>query len=276
MCPVQRVETASQAPRRLDRFVAFLSFAALFVVFTALYETVRYFVGPDSSAAALQHARSLVDFERTFGLFVEPSVQRSAQRVPWLEEFAVWTYKYEHLAGSVIFLAWAWLRRPSAFPFVWRWFWIAHAIALGVFLAFPVAPPRLVPELGLADPTAADLASTPGWAIFERYRNDFAAVPSLHVGYPLLFATTLWFLLPRTPARWIVWCWPAAVLFAVVATANHFWIDGLAGAATVGAALLLTVVLSPALPRPWTAQPDSAFSRRANVDSTGSLPRENP
>ncbi len=252
MNPLQRVEEQPQVSGRLERLPAFIGMAVMFLALTALYETVRYLVGPDSSADALRHARALIDFEGDAGLFIEPSAQRFTNGLPWLEDFAVNVYKYEHLAGSIAFLVWLWLRRPATFPFVWRWFWMAHVIALCLFFLFPVAPPRLVPELGLADPTAADLASTPGWAIFERYRNDFAAMPSLHVGYPLLFATTLWFVLPGTRARWLVWFWPAAVLFSVVVTANHYWIDGLAGGVTIAIALGVALLAFPRLPRPWT------------------------
>jgi hypothetical protein len=254
MTSLQRIEPTTRREPWLQRLPAFLGVAALFLIFTAIYETCRYLVGPDSGTAALRHARDLIDVERAMGLFIEPRVQRFAEAVPLLERVAVTIYKYEHLVGSIAFLLWLWARRPTAFPFVWRWFWIAHCVALLVFMLYPVAPPRLVPELGLADPTAADLASTPGWAVFERYRNDFAAMPSLHVGYPTLFAVTLWFVLPGKVARWFVWCWPAAVLFSVVATANHYWIDGLAGMVTVALALVMAIVLFPGLPRPWAVR----------------------
>lgn len=249
---VVRTRTTSDESAQSVHLGGFLRIAALFVLFTAIYETSRHFVGTSSPAVPLKHARDVVTLERSLGLFVEPRLQAVASGLPGVESLATLIYKYEHLVGSIVFLVWLWLRRPSRFPFVWRWFWIAHAVALLGFWLFPLAPPRLVPELGLADPTAAALASTPGAAAFDSIRNEFAAMPSLHVGYPLLFTAVLWPLLPYRRLRWLVWLWPITVFFVVLVTANHYWLDAVGGALAVGMALALAQTLFPTLPRPWT------------------------
>lgn len=233
------------------RLVGFLQRATLFVAFSAVYEIIRYLVGPGSDVVPLQHAGQVTDLERGLGLLVEPHVQRAAFAFPPVEDFVVWIYKYEHLTGSIVFLSWLYFWRPDHFPFVWRWFWIAHVLSILGFWLFPLAPPRLAPSLGLADPTAQALAATPGATAFDYIRNEFAAMPSLHVGYPLLFASVLWCVLPAQRVRWVVWVWPATMLFVVIATANHFWLDGVGGAVAVGVALWLTLRIYPRCPRPW-------------------------
>jgi len=43
----------------------------------------------------------------------------------------------------------------------------------------------------------------------------------------------------RSRWRWLALAYPAATLLAVVVTANHFWLDGIAAAALLAIALLV-------------------------------------
>jgi hypothetical protein len=63
-------------------------------------------------------------------------------------------------------------------------------------------------------------------------------MPSLHVGWALALAVGL---IAATRSRWR-WLWlihPALTLLVVVATANHYWLDGIAAAVLLAVALLL-------------------------------------
>ncbi|MGE3074903.1 MAG: phosphatase PAP2 family protein [Dehalococcoidia bacterium] len=247
-----RDETQEAATPISEQAVRFLGFAFLFVLFTGIYETLRWLAGPNSGRIPLVHARDIISLERGMGLFIEPTLQHWIDGRPIIEKLTVWAYKYEHLAGSILFLVWLFFMRPKLFPFVWRWFWLSHVFALFGFFFYPLTPPRLVPELGLSDPTAADLANTPGWAAFEHIRNEYAAMPSLHCGYPLLFATVIWFSFPGSRLRWLAWLWPATMIFVVQATANHYWLDAVGGAFVVGLAALVVTKVFPSMPRPWS------------------------
>jgi membrane-associated phospholipid phosphatase len=59
--------------------------------------------------------------------------------------------------------------------------------------------------------------------------NPYAAMPSLHAADALIVGISL----ARVCRRWwakAVWMlWPAWVWFSVMATANHFWLDVVAG-----------------------------------------------
>ncbi len=241
----------------------FLQVSLLFLLYTAIYEFIRYLVGPDSATAPLKHAHDVLRIERGLGLFIEPNLQRVMFDVPGLERLTVWAYKYEHLAGSILFLVWYFFKSPAKFTFVWRWFWIAHALAIVGFWLFPLAPPRLVPELGLIDPSAVALANTPGWALFDHIRNEYAAMPSLHVGYPLLFATVIWFEFPGTRLRWLAWLWPAGMAFVVMATANHYWLDAVGGAFVIAISAYLAQRLFGTLTTPWKAAAETGERKAA-------------
>jgi len=121
------------------------------------------------------------------------------------------------------------------------------------FWLFPLAPPRLVPSLGLDDPThtTLQLGGSTTWFIESDFRNIYAAMPSLHVGYPLLFATVIFCLLARYRLRWLVWLWPLAVFWSVVASANHYVLDAVGGAVVVAASGWLVTLIWPKLETPW-------------------------
>ena len=103
-----------------------------------------------------------------------------------------------------------------------------NALALVGYWLYPLAPPRLT-DLGLEDPTKATLELGGALSWFQPFRNEFAAMPSMHVGYTFLFALTLVWLLRPSPWRWLALLWPATMLFVVVSTANHWILDGLGG-----------------------------------------------
>ena len=69
-------------------------------------------------------------------------------------------------------------------------------------LAHPLAPPRLT-DLGLDDPTKASLELGGALSWFRPFRNEFAAMPSMHVGYTLLFALTLVWMHRGSRWRWV-------------------------------------------------------------------------
>jgi hypothetical protein len=106
--------------------------------------------------------------------------------------------------------------------------WLAVAgsglVGLAVMAVLPVAPPRL---LGGADVVAEHglgrLAHPPGLV------NPHAAMPSFHVGWSLIAALALGAAVPRM-GRWM-WLHPTVMAVAVVATANHYLLDVVAGAA---------------------------------------------
>jgi hypothetical protein len=68
--------------------------------------------------------------------------------------------------------------------------------------------------------------------------NQFAAMPSLHVGWALLIAVGL-IAATRTRWRWLWLLHPAFTTLVVVATANHYWLDAIVGCALLGLAVLL-------------------------------------
>jgi membrane-associated phospholipid phosphatase len=69
--------------------------------------------------------------------------------------------------------------------------------------------------------------------------NQYAAMPSMHIGWSSWCAFAVWPLLKRRWTKAAALLYPAMTLFCIVVTGNHFWIDGLGGqlALAVGAYL---------------------------------------
>jgi membrane-associated phospholipid phosphatase len=68
--------------------------------------------------------------------------------------------------------------------------------------------------------------------------DQLSAMPSVHVGWALLVAIVI-VNVSRSRWRWLALGYPAATLLAVVVTANHFWLDGVASAILLALALLV-------------------------------------
>ena len=67
--------------------------------------------------------------------------------------------------------------------------------------------------------------------------DQLSAMPSVHVGWAILVAIAV-ITTVRSRWRWLGVLYPAMTTLAVIVTANHFWLDG------VAAAIILLVVLA--------------------------------
>lgn len=229
----------------------------LFFLLMATYEWLRDLVATEDFDRALGHAHDVVDLERSLGAFWEPDIHHWVQGIGPLEFTTTWTYTLAHTTGFAIMFFWVWFRRRESFAMFRNWFWITNALAVVGYWLFPLAPPRLS-GLGLADPTKESLELGGSLSWFQPFRNEFAAMPSMHVGYTFLFALTIFWLNRGSRWRWLAFLWPAAMLFVVVSTANHWWLDGVGGVTTVLLGLFVAWRLSGGLPMPWDWRPRRA------------------
>ncbi len=231
----------------LDAFVQIgLWFAAYY-----LYRLVRGVVD-GQVATSFSHARGVVDFERSVGLFFEPGLQRlSFDHFHWLIDVANVCYVNMHLFGTTTFLIWLYFARNEAFYFVRNMFMVAMGIALIGYVVFPTAPPRFLPEWGFTDTVTTMVGSEPANTANVLY-NPYAAVPSMHVAFALMIAVPAFFLVRNRVLKTLWAVYPAVVTFVVVVTANHFWMDALLGAMVAAAsASLASYGFARARPEAW-------------------------
>jgi len=220
---------------------------ALLLAVDATYEIARALVaGP--RATALAHAHTIVDAERALGIFHERSIQHHAASAPgFVVDVARITYQNCQRLFAWTFVLFVYLRRNAAYPALRNTIIVLDVIGLIGYLAYPTAPPRLTPGYGFVDtldPSQAHLHSS----LVGGLTNLYAAVPSLHTAYALLIGI-VGFRVSRTRAGRIAAClYPVLVIWATVATANHWLLDAVAGAAALGLAVLILDLLRRARP----------------------------
>jgi hypothetical protein len=155
----------------------------------------------------------------------------------WIEVLNTY-YVRVHFPATVALLLWVFIRHAPVYRTVRNWFVGVTLSAVVVHMLFPLAPPRMMagfvdtlkvygPQVYTADPRRS-------------VANQFAAMPSLHFGWALMTAIVV-IVLVKSRWRLLIALHPVVTLLAIVATANHYWLD--AAFAGVIVAVVGTVVL---------------------------------
>jgi len=182
-----------------------------------------------SEGDALRHAGDLVELQQTLRIAREDDIQTALGDSECAYRLLNWVYIWWHWPVILVTAVWLLFWHRPVFGRYRNAMLISGGIGLIVFATYPVAPPRLVPELGLID-TVAEHSTAYRVLQPKAFTNQFAAMPSLHFGWNLLIGVAI----ARTGRgllRVAGILMPIAMLFAVIATANHFILDAVAGAA---------------------------------------------
>lgn len=186
-------------------------------------------------SGGLAHGRAIWRLERTLHLPTETSFQQLVIGHPWLIRTANYYYATAHLTGMVIFLVWLWLRHRDEYP---RW---RNIVALFTGMALliemiPVAPPRLIGNTGLVD--TAMVYGQSVYAFAGDIADQYAALPSIHVGWALLIGVAMVRCGGRL-AGTVGVTHAVLTVSVVVLTANHYWFDGVTAAAVLAVAIAM-------------------------------------
>lgn len=220
---------------------------AVLVVGDVVYERIRA-MAPTREALAFRNADLLLAAEPDAVERFELWLNRIVEQQHWLALLTGYYYFTLHLTITAGLLAWLWWRRPQTYPSARSALLLLSYGGLVFFWLFPVAPPRLVLPETFDTLAELGLGVEPGQT--HGLVNEFAAFPSLHVGWAIWCA---WALVIATRNRWrhLAWLYPLATTYVVVATANHYLIDVLAGAAAIG---LVIVAVGAGAPAPEPAR----------------------
>ncbi|MFD5529279.1 phosphatase PAP2 family protein [Streptomyces virginiae] len=221
--------------------------------FFTVYKAGRL-LSTDRTGEAFRNADWIWDAERALRLPGEGAVQRLLLHGDALVTTANTYYAAVHFPATALFLIWLYVRRPAHYLRTRRVLAVLTGAALVLHLAYPLAPPRMLPAARLIDtgqvygPTVYRAAPDA-----DTLANQFAAMPSLHFGWALMLAIGV---IAATRggkrSRWgLLWLLhPLVTLLVIVGTANHYWLDAIVAAVLLGIALLL-------VPRPRAGDPDA-------------------
>jgi hypothetical protein len=242
-----------QAPPRLRWWVEVLYGVGVYVVYTI----VRNLFGSASGdpGPAFGHALDIIRIEKDLHLFFEPHVQQWYLDLPAHGLIRAWNVYYgiAHFVVTLGALVWLFRRDQERYP-LWRnTLALTTCLAVVGFAAYSLMPPRLLDdpgEFGACQVYARTEHPTPdqcdrfgfvdtvdrygGWISFgnDGYKdvsNQYAAMPSMHIGWSTWCALVLVPLLRRRWAKVLAALYPVLTLTCIVLTANHYWIDGVGG-----------------------------------------------
>ncbi|MEU8538514.1 phosphatase PAP2 family protein [Streptomyces sp. NPDC048717] len=228
--------------RRPRWWVELILIAAVY----AAYSGGRLLARGDASTA-VGHGLALLRAEDALGLAAERPLNRLFTDVPWLGVPADFVYASLHYLVTPLVLVWLFRRRPVRYRAARAWLMTSTLLGLVGFVLLPTCPPRLLdPVHGFTD-TMAHFSAYGWWGAeasaprgLGGLTNQYAAMPSLHVGWALWCGVMLW-RYGRTPLpRTLGVAYPLLTTVVVMGTANHYLLDAVAGAAVMGAGLLLT------------------------------------
>lgn len=229
----------------------------ILVLVDLAYELARG-IADGQRAVAIAHGQQLIDIERSTHTFFEPSLQALVLPAHWLIDFANQVYLNSQFSITLSFLVWLYVCRNETYYFVRNMFVVSMGLALIGYTLYPTAPPRMFPELGFVD-TIVDFSKVNhDSTVAKIFINPYAAMPSMHAAFALMIGVTGARVSRHrlTRAFWAVW--PALVIWVVIITANHYWIDTALGAVVAAAsALVAQRLLARARPDAWSWRSDS-------------------
>ncbi|MEU9303508.1 phosphatase PAP2 family protein [Streptomyces sp. NPDC048269] len=193
------------------------------------YSLIRNAV-PEQKTAALANADWIWSAERTLGIAVEQSVNHAVNSVTWLVVGMNYYYATLHFVVTIGVLVWIYRFHPGRYAATRLVLFATTGVALVGYYCYPLAPPRLMNGQHFVDTvlvhhTWGSMAS----GNLKHMSNQYAAMPSMHIGWSLWCGLTIFAVASAPWARMLGLLYPAATLVVIVATANHFWLDAVGG-----------------------------------------------
>ena len=212
--------------------------------------------GVDVPLHSFTNAVRVIRIERALGLYHEESIQDFFLPHVWFIKIMNTYYGTAHFFVTLGVFILLFKRRPDVFA-QWRNTLAAMTgLAIIGFVLFPLMPPRLLDapcptgtggfggaciehelrsyngaeNFGFVD-TIAEFGGP--WTFNEgpaaALSNQYAAMPSLHIGWSTWCVFALWPLAKKRWKRIALFSYPTITLFCIIVTGNHFWLDGVGG-----------------------------------------------
>ena len=195
-------------------YVDFARQVVIWLAFYFGYLAVRGLVDRNPTKAVVNGLRVINFEQRTVHHLFEQTAQR--------------------IAVIGLALLFVYLRRHERFARFRNTILLANVIGLVGYVVMPTAPPWMFPGRGFVDGVNHESG-------IGALANPYAAMPSLHAADALIVGVCLFVACRRWYVKALWALWPAWVWFCVMATANHYLFDVVAG---IAVALLAMLVVS--------------------------------
>ena len=215
-------------------YVDFARQVVIWLAFYFGYLAVRGLVDRNPTKAVVNGLRVINFEQRTVHHLFEQTAQRIADSSNVLLTAAAWTYWNSEFTVIGLALLFVYLRRHERFARFRNTILLANVIGLVGYVVMPTAPPWMFPGRGFVDGVNHESG-------IGALANPYAAMPSLHAADALIVGVCLFVACRRWYVKALWALWPAWVWFCVMATANHYLFDVVAG---IAVALLAILVVS--------------------------------
>lgn len=228
--------------------------------FYFVYSQVRnlFGAGPESHHIAFGHAKDVIRIESALGLWFEPHLQRWYLSLPSHGFIKFWNIFYgtAHFIVTIWVLVTAFRRAPQRYRFIRTMLAGTTALALIGFASFTLMPPRLLGEDSIYGACLDRGPDCHGYGLVDTIdrwgglwtfgkggmaaiSNQYAAMPSLHIGWSTWCAITMVLVIGSGRKRWLWFLYPATTFFCILVTANHYWLDAFFGLVALGGGALI-------------------------------------
>ncbi|WP_406203734.1 MULTISPECIES: phosphatase PAP2 family protein [unclassified Streptomyces] len=244
--PLRRLRT----PRRPRLWFEVLLIAVSYWTYSLIRNAV-----PEQRTEALHNADWLWKLEHQLGIAVEESINHAVNSVTWLIVGMNYYYATLHFIITLGVLIWLYRSHPGRYAATRLVLFATTGVALVGYYLYPLAPPRLMTNTGFIDTVLVhDTWGSMASGDLKNMSNQYAAMPSMHIGWSVWSGLTI-FALARIPwVRVLGLLYPTATLLVIVATANHFWLDAVGG--------LICLAFGYTVARLWYGKLPYALPRR--------------
>ncbi|SCF97592.1 phosphatase PAP2 family protein [Streptomyces sp. Ncost-T10-10d] len=268
---MQHASTA-YVPRPRPRWWTELPLLALVY---AAYSAGRLVARGDVSTA-VDHGLRILHLEKALHINFEHPLNRLLTAHPSIGIPADFIYATLHYLVTPVVLVWLFRRRQAVYRRARTWLMTSTLLGLIGFALMPTCPPRLLHAThGFVD-TMAQYSSYGWWGSeasaprgMGGMTNQYAAMPSLHVGWALWCGILLWRHGRHPLVRAAGIAYPLVTTFVVMGTANHYFLDAVAGAAVMGVGALLAGPVMRIADRVTTRFPRFARTTKSPIVSAG-------
>ena len=161
----------------------------IILALACLSYSILSFLAKAPESVAVAHAHDVAAFESRFGLFIEARANAWLTAHPFVASLASTQYAVSFFAMTGFAMVILWLKAPRHYR-VARWTLVIMTIgALVTYWTYPLAPPRLVPDLGFVDAVAQHTSAYS--QLFGTLANPYGAMPSMHTGWSVWVAFML-------------------------------------------------------------------------------------
>jgi uncharacterized membrane protein YoaK (UPF0700 family) len=203
---------------------------------------------PDRQLLAFHNTYNVIDFEKRLKIFWELSIQAWFLRSDVLVQLVNSLYTLLFFPALISFGIWAYKYHRQQYLIARNAIFISAVIAFPCFAFYPVAPPRLLSNLGFVD-TLATYMNIKTSSMPTHMVNQYAAMPSLHMCWALLVGIAIIRIAKTWWLKVVGILLPLLMFVTIVATANHFILDAIVGAVVAGLSYALSLLLAKLINR---------------------------